>query len=310
MHTASPWAWTPTAVEVAQDFGDALKHQPPTWKDQDALLYRKSWSTQRLSKLLADCKSNDGQPLEFLCGPEVLGEVVQSVQEFETAKAIFAGRGFGHLILKPDLSASGRGQRRYAVDGRLKDRELAELNQFFAVTGRAVVEPELDRLMDFSILWDGDGNLLDWSQQLIGPGRRYLGSVLGKSLLGCDGEVKRFFLADKAEKVKQVSNWLHDRLAQSEDCRTLSGPFGVDAMVYRNLEGELKIKPLVELNPRTTMGHVSLALRKRLASGAVGQFRIFSVQQWRTVWPSLKSLPLLRSREGHWKSGVDSTGRC
>ena len=187
---------------------------------------------------------------------------------------------------------------------KLNDRELAGLNEFFEKAQQAVVEPELDRLMDFSILWDGRGNLLDWSQQLIGPGRKYLGSVLKKSLFGCDGEVKRFFLADKARKVTQVSKWLSERLVKGGACQELTGAFGVDAMVYRNLKGQLKIKPLVELNPRTTMGHVSIALSKRLDSGAVGQFRIFTAKQWRTARQSLESLPLCCSREGQWKSGV------
>lgn len=304
LHDAAPWAWTPTSVGIAQDFGDVLKHQPRTWQDGNADLYRKSWSTLRLGELLADPKSSDGEPFDFLCGPEVVGKVILSVQQFEAARAEFAGRGFEQLIFKPDLSASGRGQRRFKIGGGLSDRELAGLKEFFASGSQAVVEPELDRLMDFSILWGRQGNLLDWSQQLISPGRKYTGSVLGKSLVGCDGEVKRFFLADKAQKIKQVSAWLNERLMQSEACRELAGPFGIDAMVYRDLKGELKIKPLVELNPRTTMGHVSLALAKRLAGSAVGQFRIFTAQQWRKVWPSLKSLPLLCSHDGHWKSGV------
>ena len=308
LHDAAPWAWTPTAVQVVQNFGNALKRKPPVWNDQDADLYRKSWSTQRLGEWLNYRESSDGDALDFLCGPEVVGTVVQSVQQFESARAEFAGRGFEQLILKPDLSASGRGQRRFELSGSLSDRELSSVSELFKRVGHVIVEPELDRLMDFSILWDGEGNLLDWSQQLVGPGRKYLGSVLGKSLVGCDGEVKQFFLADKAKKVKQVSAWLkprlelNDRLIQGADCQF--GSFGVDAMVYRNPEGQLKIKPLVELNPRTTLGHVSLALAKRLAKGAAGQFRIFNGQQWRKVSPALKSLPLIRSREGHWKSGV------
>ena len=303
LHDAVPWAWMPTAVEVAQSFGDALKHKLPAWQDRDADLYRKSWSIQRLGEWLEATNTNDGHELDFMCGPEVVGKLVQSVQQFESARDEFAGRGFEHLILKPDLSASGRGQRRFRLSGSLSDRELSGLNELFVGGGQVVVEPELDRLMDFSILWNGEGNLLDWSQQLISPGRKYTGSVLGKSLVGCDREVKRFFLADKAKKVKQVSAWL-DKCLQSEDRWQLFGPFGVDAMIYRDLEGELKIKPLVELNPRTTMGHVSFALAKRIAKGAVGQFRIFTGQQWRKVWPSLKSLPLIRSGEGHWKSGL------
>ena len=246
----------------------------------------------------------DGEPLDCLCGAEVVGEVVNSVEQFNMARVDFGNRGFGHLILKPDLSASGRGQRRFAVGRSLTDRELGELAVLFESQGQVVVEPELDRVMDFSILSDGQESLLDWSQQLVGPGRKYLGSVLDKSLFGCAGEVKRFFLADKAQKVKQISAWLDQRLVQSGIGSKLPGPFGIDAMVYRDVAGQLKIKPLVELNPRTTMGHVSLALGKRLASGAVGQFRIFTAKQWREIAPEVKSLPLICTREGHWKSGV------
>ena len=79
-------------------------------------------------------------------------------------------------------------------------------------------------------------------------------------------------------------------------------------MVYRDVTGQLKIKPLVELNPRTTMGHVSLALSKRMASGAMGQFRIFTAKQWREIEPVFESLPLICTREGHWKSGVIPLG--
>ena len=309
LHDAAPWAWTPAAVEVVREFAVGLKHELPTWQDRDGLLFRKSWSTKRLIEWLSDCNQlSDDERLEFLCSPDVVGLVVESVEQFEEARSDFESRGFGHLILKPDLSASGRGQKRWPVGGRLRDRELAELTVLFEGGACAVVEPELDRLMDFSILWDSQGNLLDWSQQLIGPGRKYLGSVLGKSLFGCDSDVKRFFLADKAKKVRQVSDWLDQRLVRSGIASQLSSPFGVDAMVYRDVTGELKIKPMVELNPRTTMGHVSLALAKRLAGGVVGQFRIFTAKQWREVGSGLEAMPLVCTREGHWKSGVIPLG--
>ena len=303
LHDAAPWAWTPAAVDLAQSFEAALKHGPPTWQDRDGVFYRKSWSTKRLGEWLTE----DDQ-LDCLCGSEVVGEVVNSVEQFDAARFDFGNRGFGHLILKPDLSASGRGQRRFAVSGSLSDRELAELTVLFESQGQVVVEPELDRVMDFSILFDGQGNLLDWSQQLVGPGRKYLGSVLDKSLFGCAGDVKRFFLADKAQKEKQVSAWLDQLLRRGGVGSQLSWPFGIDAMVYRDVTGQLKIKPLVELNPRTTMGHVSLSLSKRLASGAMGQFRIFTVKQWRELGPAVCSLPLVCTHEGHWKSGVIPLG--
>ena len=122
LHDAAPWAWTPAAVDLSRGFEVALKHGVPTWQDRDGMFYRKSWSTKQLGEWLAD-----GEQLEYFCGPEVVGEVVRSVEQFDAARVDFETRGFEHLILKPDLSASGRGQRRFAVGGSLSDHELAEL---------------------------------------------------------------------------------------------------------------------------------------------------------------------------------------
>jgi hypothetical protein len=54
------------------------------------------------------------------------------------------------------------------------------------------------------------------------------------------------------------------------------GPAGVDALVYRDTAGGLRLKPIVEVNPRYTMGHVALRVRRQLASGASGTFRIIT----------------------------------
>ncbi len=46
------------------------------------------------------------------------------------------------------------------------------------------------------------------------------------------------------------------------------GPFAVDAFVYRDAAGRDAVRPLVEINPRYTFGHVAHALGERL--GATG----------------------------------------
>ena len=40
----------------------------------------------------------------------------------------------------------------------------------------------------------------------------------------------------------------------------------------------------------------------------MGQFRIFTVKQWRELGPAVCSLPLVCTHEGHWKSGVIPLG--
>ena len=54
------------------------------------------------------------------------------------------------------------------------------------------------------------------------------------------------------------------------------GAFGVDALVARLSDGELKIRPVVELNPRCTMGRVALELSQLAAPGSCGRLRFFS----------------------------------
>ena len=44
------------------------------------------------------------------------------------------------------------------------------------------------------------------------------------------------------------------------------GPVGVDALVYRDANQQLRLKPIVEINPRWTMGRVGHSLKTRVNS--------------------------------------------
>jgi uncharacterized ferritin-like protein (DUF455 family) len=319
LHDVSPWAWTPNSCLTAKEFDATVRHRSPNWQENTADLYRKSWSTSRLSQWLTEGQrldESDDSIAEFCCGPEVVGQPIHSIEELESARSAIRERGFESLVFKPDMSASGRGQKRLPTGGDLNPHDLRWLTSFFGNKNQpacAVVEPELDRVFDFSMLWkfplgSTEPVFQDWNQQIIGPGRKYIGSVLDKSLFGCSPEIRRFFLSNKCGKVNRVATWLQNRLAPILREQKFTGPFGVDAMIYRDLTGQLKIKPMVELNPRTTMGHVSLAIAKRLAKGASGQFRIFTASQWRANETQFKKIPLERSNDGPWKSGVIQLG--
>jgi len=60
------------------------------------------------------------------------------------------------------------------------------------------------------------------------------------------------------------------------------GPLGIDAFVYRTASGERRLKPVVEINPRFTMGRVMVELMKRAAQGSYGLFRLFNRASSRT----------------------------
>jgi hypothetical protein len=52
------------------------------------------------------------------------------------------------------------------------------------------------------------------------------------------------------------------------------GPVGIDAFVYRTAHGDVQLKPIVEINPRYTMGRVMVELMKRACPGTFGVFRL------------------------------------
>src|SRR5262249_45365236 len=54
------------------------------------------------------------------------------------------------------------------------------------------------------------------------------------------------------------------------------GPVGIDAFVYRTIEGGCRLKPVVEINPRYTMGRLTLELMNHVAPGSSGLFRLIN----------------------------------
>ena len=54
------------------------------------------------------------------------------------------------------------------------------------------------------------------------------------------------------------------------------GPLGIDAFVYRDAAGAPRLKPIVEINPRYTMGRVTVELMRQTCQGSHGLFRLIN----------------------------------
>ena len=53
-----------------------------------------------------------------------------------------------------------------------------------------------------------------------------------------------------------------------------AGPIGIDCFVYRDGAGAMRLKPVVEINPRFTMGRVLVELMRQAYQGSSGEFRL------------------------------------
>lgn len=160
---------------------------------------------------------------------------------------------FCQFVLKAPWSCSGRGVR-YRRDDRWAENVISK-------QGGIMVEPYYNKVRDFAMEFFSDGCGCV----------SYLGISLFETV---NGAYKGNLLATEAEKMKILSKYIttteldavRERIiTKMSDYvgHTYCGPFGVDMMICQQ-EDEVRIAECVELNLRTTMGHVALALTKRL----------------------------------------------
>ena len=309
----SPWAWTPNSHEVADSISQSVQSPPPTWQSSQIDLFRKSFAAGKLK----DWMQQDDMPPWFT-DVNCHGHIAHNEDEVTEAFNAIQDRGYRSAILKKDLSASGRGQLQIDCSRPLSAKDKDLIAALFATEKgdskqqAVVVEPELDRVVDLSFLWrletaDAAPTFLGWTRPLVSPRRRYSGTKFGNVFGDCEPALKRFLLADRADKIHSVADWLEPRLANVLKERKFAGYFGVDALVCSSPAGgtdSYKIKPLVELNPRMTMGHVALKLSKNVATGVESEFRILNAAQWSTSKEKLLSVKTETARDGRWKAGV------
>ena len=292
LNRLEPWAWTPNNHAKIQSLLGSVRHQPNPWNETAACLFRKSWSTELASRC-------GGSGPDWMSGPECVGVSVGKSRTLQSAVAEIAARGFDVAIYKPDFGTSGRGMHRIDVAEVQPEKKFRhEID--------AVVEPWLNRVVDLSFLWHCDnGNqhrFLGWTRAAVSKGGRYEGTVIGSPFADCDAEIRQFLLADRHQRLRSTANWLEQNVLPELKAMGFTGCFGIDSFVYRDQDSRLRIRPIVELNPRMTMGHVALALEKRIANGVKAKFQILARSE--IEQSQLERNPVVRAADGRWKSGV------
>lgn len=344
-----PWAWTPSNHRVAAPLVSSARRLPPTWSTDQADLFRKSWSVNCLRRWLSEDHSGHFKETptpDWFSKLDCVGVEIFEQDDVRQVLDQIHSRGFARAVFKLDLNASGRGQRRFETGRAMSDADVAWLRSVFRASSNSihgsmnerpadlrrpvgVLEPELERVVDLSFLWDrkltssnkpvgragvdplpeyaneiGSLKYLGCTRPLVTSGHKYVGTRLSKPFFDCAPEVRQFLLADRGEKLELISDWLQPRLDAEFSSRQLAGYLGVDAFVYRGSSGELLVKPVVELNPRMTMGHIALSMETKVAAGVLAEFRILTSSQWSKLPAAIKQAPLMTAKDGRWSSGI------
>jgi hypothetical protein len=281
-----PWAWAPDSVELLAPLaanvsgGLALETK---FNARLAPLFSKAWS----AAFLRDALTAFGAA-PWLCGPEAVGVVADNVADVLTAVNAIRARGHHRVVVKEEFGLAGGNAL------RLWEPELLETQRRWierAVSGgrRVVVEPWWERVADFSV-----------QLEMTARGRQRLGYC------ALVNDAKGQFQANRvapgyarrpdpawldalggpravAEAWTELFDALTTRLERELRARHFTGPLGIDAFLYRDDAGVVRLKPVVEINPRYTMGRLTLELMHRVAPGSTGEFRIVNRGQLRAL---------------------------
>ncbi|MEN9776703.1 MAG: hypothetical protein RJB04_458, partial [Verrucomicrobiota bacterium] len=278
-----PWAWSPDSIErlgalFAQVTGDD-RGPEACFNSRMAELYSKAWSARFLQEIHPELAA----VFPALCPAEVIGTAVTDLTTALGAIEKFRARGFHRLVVKQALGLAG------ANAIRLWEPELLESQRRWMADAleagqTLVVEPWLERLADFSVQFERTDE-----------GLRRVGFT------DLFNDHRGQFLANAASPgferrpptrvTKAFSTWpdapglirrVYDGVARALEPRLASvgfrGPLGIDALVYATAEGP-RLKPVVEVNPRHTMGRLTLELMRVVAPGSHGLFRLVNRAQ-------------------------------
>lgn len=269
-----PWAWGPVASKLMSRYNpgvaEAVDLKWMDWGAKDAELFSKRCGLN-LAELL-------DEEIGLWCAS--VDEVLDSVKEF----AIIAENS--DVLLKAPWSSAGRGHLRL-LGGEWTAASRAWLEKVIVQQGGVVVEPWLKRVLDFSAQYEVSKEgvkLVGMTRVVNDDAGRYLGTfVHHKWTSGLEPELTEFLFRE-AGVIQLYKDEIPKLLLDLLD-EGFRGNFGVDAMVYLGEDG-LKLRKVVEVNPRMTMGRVALELLKNFGFAGAGFFQILrksklgDIEQW------------------------------
>ena len=259
-----PWAWSPDAVEQLRPYAaDVSTAMDQPWRET----LPAEWFSKEIGLLLE----------------HALGPVPETGGLFCDAESVLAATRHhllaGQALLKAPMSYAGRGHLRVNA-ASVPARTRGWIANTLASHGAVVVEPWLERVLDFSALYEikpgGVVSLIGLTRMENDSAGRFLGNRVSPkwgSLLDPELAVFLFREARLMEIYQEKIPALLPTLLPG-----YVGPLGVDAMVHRRPSGALALKPVVEMNVRMTMGRVAWEWMKRRPGTSGGRLRLLRCQ--------------------------------
>ncbi|MBF0286815.1 MAG: DUF455 family protein, partial [SAR324 cluster bacterium] len=282
-----PWGWSPTVMNFLEPLLENLAANsksisPTSWTSSFQQLFSKAWSAQLLRNYLEEVPCHE----HWSCDVQVAGRVCCTLEEIKKQVDALWESGFPHIVIKAAYGSSGQDMI-HLQNSKGWKKKYKWIRNILIKQQSVVVEPWLDKVMDLSLHFelysDGKISISGITQFFTDSRGQYNGSVVGRFDAGLEKVLLQFLhyrpVRSQPKLLTQlfedIASYLAPRLTRSG----YAGPVGIDALVYRNRHqsgNHFCLKPIVEINPRFSMGRLSLELVKHLNHQRVGLWFILN----------------------------------
>jgi uncharacterized ferritin-like protein (DUF455 family) len=281
-----PWAWSPDSVELLAPLLPNVTAEQRSaeqrFNDSTAQLYSKALSAAFLKKVLATMPA---QP--WLCTTNEVGVAVKTLDEALEAIAAIRSRGHHKVVAKQAIGLAGSNAMRFFEPSVLETHKRWIANSLESGQ-ELVIEPWLEREADFSVQLEmsADGLKLCGYTRLLNDAKGQYQGNFAESHFHTRIPTSIVTLFREPLNISRHILQLYDQIFEllEAELRKVDfiGPLGIDAFVYRDAADVTRLKPIVEINPRYTMGRVLVELMRQASQGSCGLFRLVNQVELRT----------------------------
>ena len=262
-----PWGWSPAEhkflTPLKRYSSNVFKHSPVfSWKPEYRNLYSKKFALEVLHKIISEIDS------EKMIDIDNTARICTTKKEIEALL-----RKWNKLMIKAPLSSSGRGLQpitKVPVHFKVWEKILSTIRY----QGYVLAEPLLDKAFDLAFqfeLRNGKIKYLGQSNFLTDRKGQYQGNYLNGLPQNLNDQIKDFVSTVPESIIAPLVNVLED----SDLAIHYEGNFGVDMLIFRDENNNLKINPCLEINIRQTMGLLALQFEKYILPGTMGIYKTF-----------------------------------
>lgn len=262
-----PWGWSPSAHKILlplkESCTEGFQHSPVfKWKSVHREITSREFALGILKQLQTRLKT------DYILPPEHSPMICNSQNDFETVL-----HQWEKVMIKAPWSSSGRGLQpitKTPVHPKVWEKVLGIVKE----QGFAIAEPFLNKVHDLAFLFElkkGKVCFLGISNFCTDKKGRYEGNYLNGMPLFLEEKVLQF--ADFV--YQEIRQPLINTIEASEMATFYEGVFGVDMLIYLDVNNKLKINPCLEINIRHTMGLLALRLEKLINGNKKGMYRTF-----------------------------------